>query len=253
MITTYTRDRLQAAADYLTLRGVLRGAGTLTLIWGVLATLASFVPPQDPSALGLGLLLIAAGIWNRIQVHPSGVLVNAGVFMLVGLYNIAGNLLGMSGTEAGFGFWARVGVFQIVWGVRTLAQYPRYARLVKERPAEPDQRWMEDSIREVSKGKPKESNDLIELITFPPNARVWKARLHPEGVLLVSKSRDQVMVSARHHFQIAAGPAGKPGKPIPAMITVAGQPMKGAIKPEWLDRYRAWKGEAVEQRMPMAA
>ena len=253
MITAYTRDRLQAAADYLTLRSTLRSTAVLTLIWGSLAVLAGFAPPQDLSALGLGLLLIAAGVWNRIQVHPSGILIEAGVFMLVGLYNIAGNFLGMSGTEPGFGFWARVGVFQIVWGVRTLARYPRFARDVKDRPSEADAHWMQDAIRVVRKGKPKDSANLIELTTFPPNAKIWKARLDPEGVVLVSKAGDQVMVSARAHFEIAAGPVTKPKKPVQATFTIAGKPMKGAIKPEWLDRYRAWKGEAVEQRMPMAA
>ena len=253
MITTYTRDRLQAAADYLTLRSTLRVAGTITLVWGALALIAGLFPPRDLSALGLGLLLIAAGAWNRIQVHPSGVLINAGVFMLVGLYNIAGNLLGMSGSEAGFGFWARVGVFQIVWGIQTLARYPRFAREVKGRPEEPDLRWMEDAIREVRKGKPRESSNLIELITHRPTLGIWKARLDPEGAVLVSRAGDRVMITTRHHFEIAAGPPKHAKRPIEATLTIAGRAMKGTIKPESLDRFRAWKGEPVEQRVPIAA
>jgi hypothetical protein len=131
-------------------------------------------------------------------------------------------------------------VSQIVWGVRTLARYPRFARDVKDRPSEADAHWMQDAIRVVRKGNPKESANLIELTIFSPNAKILKARLDPEGVVLVSKSGDQVLVSARAHFEIAAE-------------AVKGKPMKGTIKPEWLDRYRAWKGEPVEQRMPMAA
>ena len=252
MITSFTRDRLQAAAHYLTLRQALRFTSTFTILWGSLAVIAGLVPPSDLSALGLGLLLLAAGIWNRIQVHPSGVLIDAGVFVLVGGYNIAGNLMGMAGAEPEFGTWARIGVFQIVWGVRTAMQYPRFARDVTDRPAEPDARWMTDAIRDVKKSKASKTPDMIEVTTYPPEARVWQVRLAPEGALMVSKAGDlRVWVASRAQFAIAAGPVLKPKKPVQGSLTVHGKTYKAQIKPEFLARYQAWKGEAV-QPQPLA-
>ncbi|HJQ85045.1 MAG TPA: hypothetical protein VKA21_13260, partial [Candidatus Binatia bacterium] len=231
MITSLSARRLQAAADTWTLRAGLRFASIFTILWGGLAIVAGLIPPMQFDALGLGLILLAAGIWNRVRVAPSGIVIDAAAILLVGLYNIVVSILPVTeGTAAGFGFWARVGVFQIVMGIQMLGRYPAYRDATLLEVSDPDVASIGERIKALTKAKAKQTTDVVEFVSTGFLPKAWKARLEPEGALFLTEGGRVVKVAGRGEVRLTIDGVEKPGKTNPAVLTVGASTMKIQIK-----------------------
>src|SRR5579864_4282634 len=129
-------DALQQAADYRTVRKILRASGGFSILFGLLGILMGVAGiaanPLNALLALIGLVMLTEGIYCLIWPKPIMFIPDGIVFLLVGLWNFS---LGFQdGSQASH--WATFGVFQLFWGFDRFALYKRYRHVSGEKPPE---------------------------------------------------------------------------------------------------------------------
>lgn len=126
---------LRKALAFQGLYRQLRAAGIGSLLFGAIAFFLGIstmrqVPINGVLAL-LGLLLVAEGVWVIAAPSASGIVVDGVFVTVIGAWNIVLSLAEIGRNSGGpyTGRFLVIGIFQIAWGIRRIAQYRRYAGL----------------------------------------------------------------------------------------------------------------------------
>jgi hypothetical protein len=163
-------DRLQKIADYRTTCKYLRRNGKTGIVLGCFFLFLGAMAFQgrlfDYLYFGLATIQLLAGLKNRLRPSAFGVVVDGGMLILLGVWNLTTRFLGWRQGAIIFD------VVVICLGIRRIAGYPR-ARAVFRDPPTPEQiDWFDDLVAEIQSAKAEETPDLIE---FTSGIR-WKGR-----------------------------------------------------------------------------
>lgn len=229
-------SRLQQIADHRMARRTLRGVAIGSLVVGGVVLALGFIPPGDPLSIGLGALLLGTGSWNLIRPQPAGIVIDGITLCLIGLYNISGAFLG-----EGAGFWVKLGLFQVFWGGQEMLKFSRFREALSFRPQDTERRAVDESIRALVKTRPKKDPGVFEFVTTGLHAKVWRGRLTEEGALLLKLGSEEAVFLRRHELEIQPGRKVMFGRDLNATIAMDGKTHKGAISPQSLERFHAWK------------
>ncbi len=254
MIASGLTHRLQQAADYRTVRKTLRASAIGSLVIGGITLLLAAVPPIDPVAALLGLVLVGTGSWNLARPRPTGILVDGATIGLVGIFNIASTIPALQAGEgsAGSTFWVKVGVFQLLWAGQAVWRYTRFRRAFDEIPADSELHQLDELVSALWKSKPKESADVIEFKLSGFHETAWKGRLTDGFTLLACHGGREVKVAGRDEIEIADRGKVLLGSARRATFTIRGRSTKGTIPASSLERFQQWK-TGVVLPMPIAA
>lgn len=245
-------QRLQQAADYLTVRRVVRTWAIGSLVIGLITILLSLIPPFDLVSAVLGLVLIGSGGFNLLRPRPLGLAIDGATVVLVGVFNVVDSVTGMRAGNSGAAVWLRVGVFQLFWGAQSFWRFARYRHAFDVTPAESDLEQLDESLATLRKARAKESPDVIEFTVSGSRNTRWKGRLGDRDALLTTVVRDEVRVAAREEIEITDRGKVLIGSARKATFTIRGKDMKGTIPAESLERFQQWK-TGISMPRPIAA
>lgn len=230
-------SRLQQVADHRTARRTLRRVAIGSLIVGGIVLALGLIPPADPLTIAFGALLLGTGSWNLIRPRPAGIVIDGIMLCLIGLYNVSSLFLG----EGGSVFWAKVGVFQVFWGGHEMLKFRRFREALAFEPQDTERRAMDESVRTLLKTRPKQDAAVFEFTMTGWHPKAWRGRLMDEGALMLKLGSEEVLLLRRHELEIQPGRKVLFGKELHASIAMDGTTHKGAIAPESLERFHAWK------------
>jgi hypothetical protein len=196
MAITPPLDRLQKIADYRTTCKFLRRNGKTGIVLGCFFWFLGAMAFQDRLFdylyLGFATIELLVGLRNRLRPSASGVVLDGGMLILLGVWNLTTRFLGWRQGAAIFD------VVVICLGIRRIAGYPR-ARAVFLDPPTPEQiQWFDDLVAEIQSAKAAETSDLIE---FTSGIR-WKGRRLGEIAVFVDKHDSENLIVDRHDIEI---------------------------------------------------
>lgn len=248
MLTPDRSLRLQQVADYRTVKKTLRTSATVSVVMGAITLLLALVPPFSAVAAVLGLVLLGAGVWNLARPRPTGILVDGASIIVVGLFNIVGEVLTLQSGSGGSGFWIKVGVFQLVFGGQAFWRYARFRDAFASPASDAELNQLDGMVTAMWKSKVKESSDLVEFTTSGFHAAQWKARLTDSLAVLATDGGREVKVATRDEIDIAEKGKVLIGKSLKATFTIRGKAVQGVIAPESYERFQQWKTGIVMPR-----
>lgn len=248
MNTSSPTHRLQQTADYRTVRKTLKGSAIVSVVGGAITLLVALLPPFDALAAFVGLVLLGTGVWNLMHPRPIGLALDGASVILVGITNIAGTALAMSAGESTSGVWARVGIFQILWGAQALWRWTQFRNAFERTPSDTEMRQLDEMATALWKAKPKESLDVVEFKLTGFTEVPWKCRLTDTHALLATAGGTEVKVAAREEIEIADQGKVLIGSARKATFTIRGKTVKGTIPAESLERFQQWKTGIVRPR-----
>jgi hypothetical protein len=246
MKSTFDLDRLQKVADYHGARQTLRTGAIGSMIFGAIGLALAIVPPYEPVLGVVGAMLLGTGTWNSTRPRPAGIVIDGLTLILVGVYNVLGAF------GAGVTVWAKLGIFQIVWGVQSISRYAQFRVALSEVPEAVELQQFQELAQAIRKAKTKESPDLLEFTTTGWHAKRWKARLTERAAIIACVGSHETHVVARERLEVTTQGKVMIGRDLKATITWGGKPHRGTMSPEGFERYQVWKGEAVLPQ-PIAA
>jgi hypothetical protein len=232
--------RIQRVADHRMALKTIRGVAIGSVIWGGVVLTIAMLPPLDLFTAALGVVLLATGSWNLTRPKPVGIVLDGLTICLVGVYNIGAAFVGDGGTG-----WAKLGVFQLIWGAQEIMRFGKFREALAFEPQDTELQALDESIRAINKGKPKESPDLIEFTMSGLQAKLWRGRLMDDGAILVKRGTHEAVVVRRHELEIQPGNKVMIGKEIKATFAIDGKTHKGTILPQSLERFQQWKHGSV--------
>jgi hypothetical protein len=243
MITADRLKRLQEVADYRTVRQTLRGGAIGSLVFGGLALLLGLVSPMDPILAGVGAVLVGTGLWNFFAPRPTGIIVDGLTLVMVGVYNLADVFIGAAQGQsgAGSGVWAKLGVFQIIWGVQSFWRFFQFREAFKTPATGAELLELDGMAKELWKARVKDSSDTIELNVSGLHAKKWKVRLEPEAALMATQGGLELRLCGRDELDIEDTGKAMLSKTRNVKLRIGAKESKGSMSPESFERFRQWK------------
>jgi hypothetical protein len=235
-ITSDLRD-LKKASDIRRLRGHLRPAGIGSIIFGILAVYLGVEFGKDNALnqflIFLGIFLIAEGAWIIFKPRPAGMIMDGIALMIIGGWNL---LISFAAIEEAGPFLV-LGIFQIGWGIQSIAQYGKFKHVETYQPAPALLSEAKTLTDRVTKSNPKKVEDIID---FKGKKLIWKAGLAANGAVLVQLPAGEAFFVAKEDFKIEKVLPKKKGFDI--SIEFDGQKFPGFISEEQLQKFESWKG-----------
>lgn len=231
---------LQQAANFRTVRRLLRPAGIGSIVFGVIAVglgAASMEEnPVNAVLLFLGVFLFVEGIWLVVSPSPAGMLVDGFALGALGLWNIFITLANVSSGARGPGGFAVLGVFQIILAFQSFNRYRRFAGWPMQKPSEADLQFLDRALQP--------GPHLIQFRLGQGRAvRNWKAGLLDDFGVFHEEKEERIVIAPRDGVSFTSLSTGTPGKDISVRVSLPGIESEGAISAEAMDRIQRWKNE----------
>ncbi len=241
---------LQQAADFRVGQRTLRKSGIWDIVWGVIIVASGASATRfsvfTVAILIIGLMLIAVGVWIALAPAPLGLIFDGIALIIVGLWNGGIFWLNLTYAPKGHspnGYLPIIAIAQFAWGIQRLVKYRRFAEAAALRPSPQLTKWLDDTIKSISKSKPADNPQAIEFHFKPfSGLQVWKALLLPDLAILV---RDKILdfrLLPRESIQIRQIGKVMMQKRLKAEIVLGKQKGKGTISPLSMERYEQWAG-----------
>jgi hypothetical protein len=253
-------DALQSTADYNSLRRELVSAGIASIIFGLIAIATAPVPEIWGSFFSVlwftfGVFSLGEGIWLITGMPiPVVLIAHALLIIIVGIWNIVGaglvilildwaNQINKIAFQAIFIF----GIFQLIWGVLTIPRYGRFSNISIKKPPKENQRWFDQTVRDISSAKPETSKDIVVFTPSHPYARKWKGKLQGKLAIFVQGEGDDMFIADREHVNIAELGNVTPRKSVRATLQIRNRKIEGKFPFQSFERYETWKSSDRER------
>jgi hypothetical protein len=190
-------ERMQKIADFRTTTKYLKRGGRSSIVFGCVFLLLGALVFQGQLHnylyLGLGVAELFVGLHNRFRPSAAGVVLDAVMLLLLGLWNLANQLFFNPGPQ--------MEVFGLVFGVLVIAialqrfrRYPRAREAFAEPPTEEQLAWLDELVAEIQAADPASTPDLVEFRAGFP----WKARRLGDVLVFVDKLDTENLIVDRH-------------------------------------------------------
>lgn len=236
-------EELQKVADYRLVRKGFKWAAIGSIIFGLIAMGTGFgsieFSPLN-AILGLiGTFLLVEGIWLIRTSNPKGMIVDGIALCILGIWNIIITFINAAAGASGTTFFAVLGVFQIIWGIQSFRRYRRFSGVSPEKPSEQSLKQVEEIVKSVTKTKPSESENIIELQI---GKKPWKGELTGGVGVFATVAGDNVIFARRDEVSFTSKGLVTAGKTQNVSIQIRKRTFDGKISPESMEHYESWKG-----------
>jgi len=102
----------------------VRNGGFASLVWGLIWIILGVISDYDPILFIGGCFLIMEGSLCIIIRQPALMILDAITLIAIGILNVVSSFAGASP--------GRIGIFQIVWGVKRMLSYSRWKHSPKQ-------------------------------------------------------------------------------------------------------------------------
>lgn len=237
-------DGLKRAWDCHVLMREIRGAGIASVIWGVLTLgiggLAALAEPIMGLVALLGLALLLEGIWLLAAPSPAGLIGEGVTFGVLGLTNMGFAIADVM-TSHGKATWLAIGAYQAYLGVQAIRRYVRDKDRLRQPPAKNLQDAVAEIGKDLSKSRAAKRQDIVEVMSTQP----VRMRLDA-GMAVVFLMPLQMHFVRREEMRLQFTDDSAPKDLTAVVIELPGRgPIKGKMKNEQVERYRAWAGGAA--------
>jgi hypothetical protein len=244
--TTGVVADLQRAANFRSVRKLLRPAGTGSVIFGVIAVfLGGSTMEQSPlnGILALiGVFLLVEGIWIIVAPSPAGMIVDGVALLILGGWNIMVTISNAAQGASGTPFFAVLGIWQIVWGFQSFGRYQKFARMSMGRPSEQSLKWVDETLKSLAATKVFNASDGFEFqAKISRKGQNWKAKLLPEMGVFVREKEEEVVITGKQRANIVPQGSASAGKNYEAAFQLGDRSFTGTISPESFTKFQQWK------------
>lgn len=247
-------EELQGVANLRVLRKTLRSRGIGSIVWGLIAIGLGLAAMDIDRVNGIlaviGVLLTIEGIWVVVAPAPAGMIFDGFALLILGIWNIAVTVMGMSSGNDSMPFFGVLGAVQIAWGCQSFAKYAHFSKLPHaDSSAETLQRF-DQLVNHVKEANMTSDTTLVEFVTTGRIGR--KGQLGKTGAVFIAqrgRKRRRDGLGAVHDLIVAAkqdvsfrnnGEALAP-KTLKVTFSVKRRKSSGVMPQEAFQRYEAWK------------
>lgn len=243
--------KLQAAADYLSVRRTVRVSAVVSLFFGAIATAVGALPPSMPVLAAFGVLLAAAALADLATAHPAALAVEGGALVVAGLslFMITTAQAAADGGGRNVAHFALLGLFQTGWGAVGLARLPRLARAHAAHTSPDVLRRVSEAIEALRAASSARDERVVEFTTQDLHAHRHKLRLTPLGALCLLDDGREVAVVARRDISFQPVDRNAQGDEQRATARIGARFLDVRISREDLRRVQTWRrGHAIARR-----
>jgi len=244
-------EKIQRAANWRALRGLLRTGGIGSIVFGGIAiylgldALSEDGPDLNGILVAIGGFLVLEGIAVIALPRAPGLIAEGLALLLIGLWNL---VVAVTNNASWMGV---LGFYQILWAVQSFRRYPRFRRVGPD--VQPETlAWFDATVAALKKADL--ANDPT-VVAFTGKQSIWRgefnepmyrARLFPDGMFLYKLSGDDTVV-ARHSNVVFT-----PGKPkklgFAGRLSIGGRTMPVTLLGDGLQRLNTWRSSAAGAR-----
>ena len=239
-------SHLDTAAYRVSMKRSVRRQGAFLAVIGVVVTACGIAAPLVP-LLTIGLVLLAAGLWNVSRPSVDGLLVDGAAVLLTGVFQC---LLGFwleDVRASAQGKWFFTGLLQIVWGIRRIAGWNTARQAVNDPGAIAR---LEAIIQDLSKRSASDPH-VVEFETGRLRRRRNRLGLYAEGAvgLLMGEA---VRLERRGDIWIEASGTTALGRTMKVKVRMSDLELDARMAVEHFERFERWKLGQI-QAPPAAA
>jgi hypothetical protein len=191
-------ERMQKIADFRTTTRYLKRGGRSSIVFGCIFLFLGALVFQGQLHnylyLGLGVAELFVGLHNRFRPSAAGVVLDAVMLLLLGVWNLANQLLLFNAGVPPEIFGLVFGVLVIGIALQRFRKYPRAREAFAEPPTEEQLAWLDELIVEIQAADPATTPDLVEFRSGFP----WKVRRLGDVLVLVDKLDTENLIVDRH-------------------------------------------------------
>ena len=245
-----TASDLDQVIEHRKQRMMMRGAGTGSLIFGVIAIGMGVAMlgenPLNIVLIALGLYLCGEGIWLLAAPGAAGLVAHGIGMLMIGSWNLLITVL-----EAAAGGRvtkvAVLGVFQLFWGFQSFWQARKYA--ISPKPSDETLKALDALVKSITKAKMANDPTLIE---FAANGN-WKARLSGRQAVFVHQNAQDIVFADQSQVEFVDNGKVLMGSSRKVQFNFGAKKLKGTCSPDAMARYQAWKQGPGPQPLPLDA
>ncbi len=245
-------DELHRVADRTVLKKSLRGRGTGSIIWGLIAIGLGLATIADDRINGIlvviGIFLTIEGIWVVAKPAPGGLIFDGIALLILGIWNLAITAMAMS--SGGTPIFGILGLVQIAWGGQSFFKYAQFSKTWHPDPSTTTLQRLDQVVNYISEA------DMISdasLVAFVTSGQIeWKGQLRETGAIFVAKrggKRSRNRPNADRDTIFAAKPdvafrndgEGLAPKTLKVAFSIKDRKFSGVMPQEAFQRYEAWK------------
>ncbi|HEY7427225.1 MAG TPA: hypothetical protein VH682_23525 [Gemmataceae bacterium] len=240
-------EQLQRIAEFHQERARLRTLARGSIVWGLINLAIGVVALQNhPINLVLvliGLFLLLEGVWFSIRPSALGVLVDALVLLLIGLWDVFIVALDVLAGGVPRIHWMILGLIFLGIATYRLKTYPHIDQLFREPFADEDLQQVEELVHYITTSNPRQVHDLI---TFRTRAdlrqeRHWRAYLGPHYALFLDMVWKKALVAGRADVSIEERGKVLLSPMLKVSIRIREQRWNGRMSPAEYAKFQAWK------------
>jgi hypothetical protein len=242
MEPTAPGSKLRQVAEYRVARGTLRLAGAWSVLFGALSIAAGWMwTPVDWALTVLGLALVCTGAGNFLAPRPTFIVADAVTLLLVGAYNLVGAILAVMDGLPPSPVRAFLGVLQLVWGVKRLGNFGRFADTFLARPSDAETREIDESVIAIRKAMAQGAPGVIDFTARGMVRKPWRAWLEGENAVFVEAAGRAFLVGTRQNVTIVPRGASARAGVLEAELAVGAARLRITTSAESYRFYERWK------------
>lgn len=248
-----TRAVLRQVAAYRRVCEQVRRKGTGSLVFGcIMLAIWWMIDGQHPNKrfelfsllyLGIALLEVGVGLFNRFYPTAEGVLLDAVVLLGFAASNGVRAFLVWQATKTPDPVFTLFALFWVFQGVMLLRSYRGIVRGMKARPTRAQLRWFNDLLNDLRAADPKADRRAV---AFPTEPFVSGLLLGESAFFL--DGTGEVWIVPREDVTLEAENSPDPDRPPRGYLEIGGSafPPFALSRANW-ENYAAWKREGGEE------
>ena len=200
------------------------------------------VHPLNAVLVALGAFLVIEGVLVIASPSPGGIIIDGIAILMIGGWNIAISAMEATAGGGSPGFFMYFGVFQIIAGVKRLADFRHFTNL-PEKPGDEAVSRLNEMVKNVLKARPKSDMSIIEFAAKEKSVQVsWRGKMLDDAAIFIRKAaRQDIALAEKEEVNIIRQKGPPVRKKIPITCQVGKDMMYGTIAPEHFARYESWK------------
>lgn len=246
----YYCQQMQRFANDRSIRRILRPHGGGSIFFGIVAVLAGLASLEASALNGIlaliGLMLLVEGAWILAAPSVEGLKIDGIAIIIVGVWNIvitAADLF-TKGPDS-WSFFLLLGIWQISLGFKSFRLYRRFSALPVEKPSPGDAQALEETVQAIVRAKPSLEPHIVEFQARADSPlQRWKAGLYEGLAIFVELSGQDLVFALKADAEITPEPGGRNRNVQQAAFRLNDRRLAGTLKPEYYERYLAWKAAA---------
>ena len=245
-ITDDDLDGLKKYAEYQSAFKVPTASKIGSIIFGIIALFAGLGSISSNALnvilVGIGVALLAEGVWLIISPSYLGLLVDAITIACIGVWNIVISFVNAQITGSAVTPWSIYGIFQLIWGITTIIRFRKYSESIETLSRDQIDYFknIADSLYDLS------PNDYPDMFSFK-SGKFWKGIFNGDNIICVANNGNDVMASQRNNFYVIVNREKSHKGQNKVTVLFNQRRFKGTIDDISLQNYETWVAEGTDE------